>query len=61
LQVNYNRKKDLEFIINSWSFFFRDYSFFTAPFFSINQRQSDEMAKKKYEKIEQITEKYENF
>ena len=34
MQVNYNRKKDLEFIINSWSFFFRDYSFFTAPFFS---------------------------
>ena len=30
-------------------------------FFSINQRQSDEMAKKKYEKIEQITEKYEDF
>jgi hypothetical protein len=30
-------------------------------FFSTNQRQSDEMTKKKYEKIEQITEKYENF
>lgn len=30
-------------------------------FFSTNQQQSDEMAKKKYEKIEQITEKYENF
>ena len=29
--------------------------------FSINQRRSDEMEKKKYEKIEQITEKYENF
>ncbi|MFR6455763.1 MAG: hypothetical protein ACLUPG_04265 [Roseburia faecis] len=36
-------------------------TYFTAPFFSINKRQSDEMAKKKYEKIEQITEKYENF
>jgi hypothetical protein len=30
-------------------------------FFSTNQRQSDGMTKKKYEKIEQITEKYENF
>lgn len=30
-------------------------------FFSINQRQSDEIAKKKYENIEQITGKYENF
>lgn len=29
--------------------------------FLVNQQQSDEMAKKKYEKIEQITEKYENF
>lgn len=36
-------------------------TYFTAPFFSTNQRQSDEMTKKKYEKIEQITEKYENF
>ena len=36
-------------------------TYFTAPFFSTNQRQSDGMTKKKYEKIEQITEKYENF
>lgn len=30
-------------------------------FFSINKRQSDEMAKKKYEKIEQITENMKIF
>ena len=28
-----SKKKGLEFIINSWSFFFRDYSFFTASSF----------------------------
>lgn len=30
-------------------------------FFSTNQRQSDEMTKKKYEKIEQITENMKIF
>ena len=32
MQVNYNRKKDLEFIINSWSFFFGGLFFFHSPF-----------------------------
>ena len=31
MQVNYNRKKDLEFIINSWSFFSGGLFFFHSP------------------------------
>jgi len=35
LQVNYNRKKDLEFIINSWSFFFGGLFFFHSLFLCV--------------------------
>ena len=31
-QINYNRKKDLEFNINSWSFFFSGLFFFHSPY-----------------------------
>ena len=32
-QINYNRKKDLEFNINSWSFFFFGTILFSQPLF----------------------------
>ena len=55
--IQRNAKTD---ICRNWRFLLLG-TYFTVPFFSTNQRQSDGMAKKKYEKIEQITEKYENF
>ncbi|MBS7144775.1 MAG: hypothetical protein KH093_05755, partial [Roseburia sp.] len=40
-QINYNRKKDLEFIINSWSFFFFGTILFSQPLFLYKNQIKD--------------------
>lgn len=44
--VNYNIKKDLKFIVNSWSFFFQDYSFSQSLF--VTHYESEIMNKEQF-------------